>query len=128
MIIIVMAATDADADEEMIAGIPGTSGGTKRRAGNMASMLDNLYTEFKKSIETSIVQKIRTVKEINVYILFLSICSWTFFIQKCWTKQWHQKARWKYGLYVWSRRQSLHRIQKKLLRHPLFQKFGQLWK
>ena len=47
----VMAATDADADEEMIAGIPGTSGGTKRRAGNMASMLDNLYTEFKKSIE-----------------------------------------------------------------------------
>ena len=89
---------------------------------------DNLYTEFKKSIETSIVQKIRTVKEINVYILFLSICSWTFFIQKCWTKQWHQKARWKYGLYVRSRRQSLHRIQKKLLRHPLFQKFGQLWK
>ena len=52
MIIIVMAATDADADEEMIAGIPGTSGGTKRRAGNMASMSgadDNLYTEFKKS-------------------------------------------------------------------------------
>ena len=48
----VMAATDADADEEMIAGIPGTSGGTKRRAGNMASMSgadDNLYTEFKKS-------------------------------------------------------------------------------
>ena len=52
MIITVMAATDADADEEMIAGIPGTSGGTKRRAGNMASMSgadDNLYTEFKKS-------------------------------------------------------------------------------
>ena len=52
MIITVMAATDADADEEMIAGIPGTSGGTKRRAGNMASMSgadNNLYTEFKKS-------------------------------------------------------------------------------
>ena len=51
-IIPVMAATDADADEEVIAGIPGTSGGTKRRAGNMASMSgadDNLYTEFKKS-------------------------------------------------------------------------------
>ena len=41
----------------------GTSGGTKRRSGNMASMSgtdNNLYTEFKKSIETSIVQKIRS--------------------------------------------------------------------
>ena len=76
MIITVMAATDADADEEVIAGIPGTSGGTKRRAGNMASMSgadDNLYTEFKKSIETPIVQNIRRVKEIDVYMLFLSI-------------------------------------------------------
>ena len=38
----------------------------------------NLYTEFKKSIETSIVQRIRTVDEINMYVLFLSICSLTF--------------------------------------------------
>ena len=50
----------------------------------MASMSgadDNLYTEFKKSIETSIVQKIRTVKEINVYVLFLSISSSTFLLK-----------------------------------------------
>ena len=61
----------------------GTSGGTKRRTGNMASMSgadNNLYTEFKKYIETSIVQKIRTVKEINVYVLFMSICPSTFLI------------------------------------------------
>ena len=89
----------------------GTSGGTKRRAGNMASMSgadDNLYTEFKKYIETSIVQKIRTDKEINVYVLFLSICSITIsfltcyelLFQKFWSKWWYQKACWKYGLYV----------------------------
>ena len=60
MIITAMAATDADADEEMIAGIPGTSGGTKRRAGNMASMSG-------------------AVKEINEYILFWSICLLTIF-------------------------------------------------
>ena len=49
----------------------GTSGGTKRRTENMASMSgadNNLYTEFKKSIETCIVQKIQTVDEINMYV------------------------------------------------------------
>ena len=109
----VMAATDADADEEMIAGIPGTSGGTKRRAGNMASMSgadDNLYTEFKKSIETSIVQKIRTVKEINVYVLFLSTCSLTFFNSKMLGQAVAPKGVLEIWPLCWSRRQSLHRI------------------
>ena len=48
----VMAATDADAEEENIPGLPGMKGAVKRQAGNMASMSgadDNLYTEFKKS-------------------------------------------------------------------------------
>ena len=63
----------------------GTSGGTKRCAGNMASVSgadDNLYTEFKKSIETPIVQNIRRVKEIDVYMLFLSISLWIIFFLK----------------------------------------------
>lgn len=49
----VMAATDADAEEEAVAGIPGAKGtGVRRQAGNMASMSgadDNLYSEFKKT-------------------------------------------------------------------------------
>ena len=48
----VMAATDADAEEENIFGAGGSKGGVNRKAGNMASMSgadDNLYTEFKKS-------------------------------------------------------------------------------
>ena len=48
----------------------GTSGCTKRRAGKMTPVSgsdDNLYKEFKKSIETSIFQKIRRVNEINAY-------------------------------------------------------------
>jgi len=66
----VMAATDADAEEESIVGIPGTSGaGTKRRAGNMASMSgadDNLYTEFKKSnlgLRHPLFKKFRQLKK-----------------------------------------------------------------
>ena len=35
----------------------------------------------KKTIETSIVPKIRTVMEINVYVLFLSISSSTFLLK-----------------------------------------------
>ena len=49
---------------------------------SMSGADDNLNTEFKKSIEISIVQKIRTVKDINAYVLFLSICLWTIF-SKC---------------------------------------------
>lgn len=48
----VMAATDADAEEEVIAGLNTGKGGVKRQAGSMASMSgadDNIYTEFKKS-------------------------------------------------------------------------------
>ena len=48
----VMAATDADAEEESIFGAGGSKASVKRQAGNMASMSgadDNRYTEFKKS-------------------------------------------------------------------------------
>ena len=48
----------------------GPSSGTKRRAGNMASMSGADDTEFKKTIETSIVPKIRTVMEINVCMFY----------------------------------------------------------
>merc|ERR1712223_997625 len=48
----VMAATDADAEEEGIFGAGTSKGGVNRKTGNMASMSgadDNLYTEFKKA-------------------------------------------------------------------------------
>ena len=47
-----MVATDADAEEENVAGLGSSKSGFKRQAGNMASMSgadDNLYTEFKKT-------------------------------------------------------------------------------
>ena len=63
----VMAATDADAEEEGILGPGGSK--VKRTAGNMASMSgadDNLYTEFKKSkmgIHHPLFKKFRLLKD-----------------------------------------------------------------
>ena len=67
----VMAATDADAEEEAIAGLPtGAKGaGVKRQAGSMASMSgadDNLYTEFRKTssgLRHPLFKKFRQLKK-----------------------------------------------------------------
>ena len=63
----------------------GPSSGTKRRAGNMASMSgadDNLYTEFKKNYwDIHCSKNSDSYGNKCVYVLFLSISSSTFLLK-----------------------------------------------
>ena len=96
----------------------------------MASMSgadDNLYTEIKKSIETSIVQKIQTVDKINMYVLILSICSLTFLFNNVGTSGGTKRHAGNMAS-MSGADDSLYTEFKKLIKPSIAQKFEQIRK